>query len=85
MTDRFDKFFKTNSIQHQRTTPYTPQQNGVAERFNRTLIEKARCLLHDADLHKQYWSEAVNMAAYLINRSIDTRTFNQTPKEIWTN
>ena len=84
VTDRFDKFFKTNGIQHQRNTPYSPQQNGVAERFNRTLIEKARCLLHDADLPKQYWAEAVNMASYLINHSVSTRTVNKTPEEIWT-
>lgn len=53
---RFEKFFAENGIIHQKTTPYSPQQNGVAERFNRTLTEKARFLLYDAGLPKSYWA-----------------------------
>lgn len=47
---------------------YTPQQKGVAERANRTIVEKARTMLLDAKLSKEYWAEAVNTAVYLINR-----------------
>ena len=47
----------------------TPQQNGVAERMNRTIAERARCLRLNAGLEKKFWVEAVNMACYLINRS----------------
>lgn len=80
----FNGYCKNNGIKHQLTTAYTPQQNGVAERMNRTLIEKAKCLLFDADLPKTYWAEATNMAAYLVNRTICT-TLGKTPNEIFYN
>ena len=78
----FEKFSMSRGIRHQKTAPYTPQQNGVAERMNRTLIEKAKCLLFDAKLPKCYWAEAVNMAAYLINRSLSA-AHNKIPYEIF--
>lgn len=53
---------------HEKTTPYTPEQNGVAERMNRTLVEKAKCLLFDRDMDKKYWAEAIHMSTYLVNR-----------------
>lgn len=62
-------FLRTAEIIHQTTAPYTPEQNGVAERVNRTLIEKARCMLYEAELPITFWAEAVCTAAYLINRS----------------
>jgi len=49
------------------TTPYTPEQNGVAERLNRTLITKARSMLAAAELPKKLWGEAVYTACYLRN------------------
>lgn len=58
-----------SGIVHQNSAPYTPQQNGKSERMNRTIVEKARCLLLDAGLDKNYWAEAVNTAVYLINRT----------------
>ncbi|KXJ79375.1 hypothetical protein RP20_CCG001137 [Aedes albopictus] len=60
---------RRDGIIHQTTCPYTPQQNGVAERMNRTLVEKARCMLNDSKLPKKFWAEAVSTAAYLVNRS----------------
>ena len=50
--------------------PGTPQHNGVAERINRTIIEKVRCMLRMAKLPKPFWGEAVQTAYYLINRSL---------------
>lgn len=61
-------FLKSKGIVHQLTAPYTPEQNGVAERKNRSLIEMARCMLFDANMNFKYWSEAVNAANYLQNR-----------------
>lgn len=81
--DRFTKLFDAAGIEHQFTVPYTPQQNGVAERYNRTIVERAKCLLHDANLPKSYWAEAVNMAVHLINRSVNANSGNKTPEEIW--
>lgn len=49
--------------------PY-PEQNGLCERFNRTVVEKARCFLFDAEHEKRFWTEAVHMAVYLKNRSV---------------
>jgi hypothetical protein len=51
------------------TTTYTPEQNGVAERLNRSLISVARAMLHDANLPIEFWPEAANTACYLRNRT----------------
>lgn len=79
----FDNFFRVNGITHQLSNVYTPQQNGVAERINRTLVERAKCMIFDADLDKSYWAEAVNMAAYIINRSVSSVLIDKTPEEVW--
>ena len=52
-----------------RTCVGRPQQNGVAERMNKTLLEKARSMIAQAMLSKRFWAEAVSMACYLVNRS----------------
>ncbi|GBP22524.1 Retrovirus-related Pol polyprotein from transposon TNT 1-94 [Eumeta japonica] len=80
----FSEFLKSNGIIHQTTTPYTPEQNGVSERMNRTLVEKAKCLLINANLPKMYWAESIHTAAYLINRSPTRSLKYKTPEEIWT-
>jgi hypothetical protein len=53
----------------EKTTPYTPQHNGVVERMNRTLMEKARSMLSGVGLGHEFWVEAVDIACYLVNRS----------------
>lgn len=80
----FQKFLKERGIQHQTTNSYCPEQNGRAERLNRTIIERAKCLLFDAGLKNDFWAEAVNMAAYLINHSVNSVLKTQTPEEVWT-
>lgn len=79
----FSDYLKKAGIIHQTTTPYTPEQNGTAERFNRTLIEKAKCMLLNAKLPKQYWADAVHTAAYIINRSPTKSLSYKTPEELW--
>ncbi|XP_039313822.1 uncharacterized protein LOC105196674 isoform X3 [Solenopsis invicta] len=71
-------------IKHQLIVPYTPEQNGVAERTNRTIVEKARCMMQDADSNEKMWAEAVNTAVYLKNRSPHKAVKGKTPQEIWT-
>ncbi len=79
------KYCAVNGITHQTTCVYTPQQNGVAERMNRTIIERAKCMLFDAKLPNVYWGEAVNTAVHVINRSCSSALENNTPEAIWTN
>lgn len=76
----FQKYLKENGICHQTTDPYSPQQNGVAERANRMIMEKVRCMLQDAGLDKQYWAEAVNTAVYIKTMAVK----GCTPEEKWT-
>lgn len=79
----FESFLSKNGIEHQTSAPYSPQQNGLAERMNRTLVERAKCMLFDAGLPKQYWAEATATAAYIINRSPTKAIDNKTPLEMW--
>jgi len=62
------EYLKRKGIKHQRTAPYSPQQNGVSERLNRTIVEMARAMLAQAKLPRSLWGEALNMAVYIKNR-----------------
>ena len=63
----FTEYLATNGIAHEHSAPYSHEQNGQSERLNRTILDKARCLLFQAQMSKEYWSEAVLVAAYLYN------------------
>lgn len=78
----FDCFLKDNGILKQHTTGYKPQQNGVAERKNRSLMEMARCMLIDARLPNTLWAEAVRTANFLQN-CLPCRAVDSTPYELW--
>ncbi|KAL0286870.1 UNVERIFIED_CONTAM: Retrovirus-related Pol polyprotein from transposon TNT 1-94 [Sesamum angustifolium] len=71
-------------IKRHKTNPYTPQQNGVAERMNRTLLEKVRCMLISSGLPKSFWGETLVTAAYLINRSPSVPLNGKIPESVWT-
>ena len=58
----FHWYCRNHGIRHQRTTPKTPQHNGVAERMNRTIIERIRCMLSHAKLPRSFWGEAMRTA-----------------------
>lgn len=75
---------KNKGITLDYTVPYTPQLNGKAERLNRTLLDKTRALLFDANMPKYLWGEALFTAVYLLNRT-STSTKNRTPYELWNN
>jgi hypothetical protein len=79
-----NSYLEKAGIQHQLTAPYTPEQNGVAERLNRSIVEKVRCMLFDAKLPKEFWAEAAATAVYLMNRSPSRSIDNRIPEEIWT-
>ncbi|KAK0585008.1 hypothetical protein LWI29_022138 [Acer saccharum] len=80
----FKRFCYLSGIKLSRTVPGTPQQNGIAERMNRTLTERARSMRLHSGLPKQFWAEAVNTAAYLINRGPSKPLDLAIPEEIWT-
>ena len=65
---KMKRYLREHQIHHEITDPHTPKQNGVAERLNRTIIEKARAMVAHAGLHKKYWAEGVNTALYIYNR-----------------
>ncbi|MBW0581113.1 hypothetical protein O181_120828, partial [Austropuccinia psidii MF-1] len=65
----FLNLFEKSGIIHLPTAPYTPQQNPVAERANRSLLEKIRVLLLDYQVPTEWWGEACAMATYLLNRT----------------
>ena len=75
-------YFKGKGIEHQTTVPYSPQQNGKAERLNRTIMEKVRAMLADSGLPKHLWGEAAATANYLRNRS-PTANQDKTPWELF--
>ncbi|XP_057418038.1 uncharacterized protein LOC130712217 [Lotus japonicus] len=77
----FINYCKEQGIQRQLTIRYTPQQNGVAERKNRTTVEMARSMLKGKELPNKFWAEAVSSAAYILNRSHTKAVQNKTPFE----
>ncbi|GJV20760.1 zinc finger, CCHC-type containing protein [Tanacetum coccineum] len=76
-------YFQSTGIIHQTTAPYTPQQNGVAERKNRTLKEMVNSMLSYSGLSEGFWGEAMLTACYILNRT-PNKNSKQTPYEIWT-
>ncbi|KAJ0566009.1 putative RNA-directed DNA polymerase [Helianthus annuus] len=83
-SQEFNIFCEKEGIQRQLTAAYTPQQNGVAERRNRTLINMVRCLLAEKEMPKHFWAEAVVWACHVLNRCISRSLDKMVPEEIWT-
>jgi hypothetical protein len=67
----------------QTTARYTPQQNGVAERKNQTIMNMGRTLLKEKSLSNTFWAEAVACSVYLLNRSPTTSVKMKVPQEAW--
>lgn len=74
---------KREGIYIRPSPPYTHELNGVAERYNRTIMNRARCLLSESELDKSYWPECVYTAAYLGNRLPANTNIRKTPYEIF--
>ncbi|GJZ61650.1 retrovirus-related pol polyprotein from transposon TNT 1-94 [Tanacetum coccineum] len=73
----------TKKISQNFSSPYSPEQNGVAERKNRTLIEAARTMMNGSVLSKHFWTEAVRITCYTQTRSIIVKRHDKTPYEIF--
>jgi transposase InsO family protein len=82
--ERFDAFLKEHGIGRRLTVTNNPEQNGVAERRNRTLVEMARCLLIQSGLPSSFWGEAVNTANYIRNRCPSNSLNGETAYQKWT-
>lgn len=83
--ERTMRYLREKGINMETTAPYTPEQNGRAERDNRSLVESARTMLHAKSLPVKLWAEAVNTACYILNRTPTTSNRGMTPYEAWTN
>ena len=79
----FNDFCQQHGIKRQLTTAYTPQQNGVAERKNRTIMNMVRAMLLEKGIPKPLWAEAVNWSNYVLNRCPTSMVENVTPAEAW--
>lgn len=84
LNQQFKKYLELNGIQHIVSPPYSPTQNGRAERANRTIMESARCMLEDSKLDKKFWVQAILTAAHIHNH-VPSRSHNdKAPLEYWT-
>jgi hypothetical protein len=77
-------FLKQEGIRHELTVEYTPQQNGVAERKNRSLLETARCLMIQLGLSASFWAEAILTANHIRNRCPSRSLGGEIPFKMWT-
>ncbi len=84
LSNKFRAYLSEHGIHHQLTVAYTPQQNGVAERMNRTLMNLVRSMLHHKGIEKKFWAEALATAVYVRNR-VTSRGLppNITPHHLW--
>ena len=85
LSNEFQNYLKENGIKHNTSVEYCPQSNGKAERLNRTLIEKARCLLISENLNLNLWGAAITTANYLRNRSPSAPLGGKSPYEAFFN
>lgn len=78
------KFLENNGTIHEFSEARTPQQNGIAERRNRTLKEASRTMLANSNISQRFWVEVVTTVCYTQNWSIINKKHSRTPYEIWT-
>ena len=82
LSDQFKELCEEEGIRRQLTIPRTPQQNGVAERRNRTLLDMSRSMMAQAKFPISFWGDALLTAAYILNR-VPTQSVPSTPYELW--
>lgn len=80
----FVQFLEKKGIKHEKSCPHTPEQNGKAERLNRSLQEIVRCLLIESKLDQKFWAEATHTANYLLNLRPSSSIDYKIPYELWT-
>ena len=83
-SNEFDHFCREAGIKKELTVPYNPQQNGVAERKNRTICEAAKAMITDLDIPLYLWAKATGIVVYIQNRSPCAILGEKNPKEVFT-
>ena len=79
----FMEYCEEHDIRRFLTASYSPQQNGVAERKNRTILCMVRSMLKSKNMPKEFWAEAVQCAIYIQNRCRHAMLNEKTPQEVW--
>ncbi|KAL0367960.1 UNVERIFIED_CONTAM: Retrovirus-related Pol polyprotein from transposon TNT 1-94 [Sesamum calycinum] len=82
LSKQFKRICEDKRIIRHLMIPYTPQQNGVAERRNRTLLEMARSMMAQSNLSISFWGDAILTAAYILNH-VPSKSVPSTPYELW--
>lgn len=83
LSNEFKQFCEEMGISRQLTTTFTPQQNGVAERKNRTIMNMVRSILNEKEVPKRFWPDATTWAVHVLNRSPTSILKEKTPEEMW--
>lgn len=83
ISQEFNMFCNDSGIKRHLTAPYTPQQNGVVERRNRTLMEMARSIMKHMSVPNRLWGEAIKHSTYLLNRIATRAIKDRTPYEVY--
>ena len=79
----FNEFFNNEGIVRHHIVRHTPQQNGVTKQMKKTLLDKAQCMLLNIGLSKEFWVETINLASYLMNRSLSVPINCKAVEEVW--
>jgi len=83
-SSEFKAYLAKEGIRHELTVPKTPEQNGVSEKMNKTLVESVRSMLSDSRLPHRFWAEALSTAVFLRSRTPTKSLHEITPFEAWT-
>ena len=83
LSNEFITFCEEQGIRRELIAPYTPEQNGVTERKNRTVVEMARSMLKARGVPNNFWCEVVATIVYILNVSPTKAVMNMTPFEAW--
>lgn len=83
LSEQFKELYNDKGIPRQLIMPKTPQQSGIAERRNRTLLDMVRSIMAQANLPIQYWGDALLTTAYILNQ-VPYKSVSFIPYELWT-
>ena len=81
--EQFNEFCRKLGIKRHKTIAGTPQQNGLNERMNRSILERVSCMLLGVGLPRSFWGEAANTIVYMINKYPLSSLDSKTPMEVW--